>query len=283
MLTSNKPTMSNQQIIDTPENWDLASKGYSEKVAPLMMEVFAEDFVDRLTINNHTNAIEVACGSGAITSTLSKSVDSLLAVDFSPAMLDLAKSRIEAEGSDNVSFALMDGQALEVEDETMERAMCCFGLMLFPDRHKGFKELHRVLKPGGKAVVSGWAGPDKFEAFGLFTGAIQKAFPDIPKPDSPPPVFTLADLDSFKSQMEAGGFTYVSVEYIEKELTLNDFDELWGMLTVGAPPVKMLFNKLGSERKSSVHDALTEIVQERFGNGPISMVNNATVGVGSVE
>jgi SAM-dependent methyltransferase len=175
----------------------------------------------------------------------------------------------------------MDGQALEATDNTMDRAACSFGLMLFPDRQKGFKELNRVLHPGGKAMVSGWAGPDKFEGFGLFMGAILKAFPDFPRPATPPPVFSLADPGSFKAEMEAGGFKDVTVEYIDKEGQWNDFDELWTTLTIGAPPIKMLFDQIGDEGKDRVCDALAEIVNERFGNGMIQVNNTATVGVGT--
>ncbi len=272
--------MSEVKIVDTPENWNAASKGYAEKVAPYMMEKYAEEFIRCLDVNNNTEAIEVACGSGALTVALAKKVKSLLATDFAPRMIEFAKLKINKAGLNNVSFALMDGQALEVEDNTMDRAACSFGLMLFPDRHKGFKELIRVLRPGGKAMVSGWAGPDKFEGFGLFMGAIQKAFPDFPKPP-PPPVFSLADLGSFKEQMEAAGFKNVNVEYIDKELRLSNFEELWTMLTIGAPPVKMLFDQIGNQGKDKVCDALAEIINNRFGSGSIGVNNTATVGVGT--
>ena len=69
--------MSDQQIIDTPENWDEASQGYAEKIAPVMMETFAEEFVIRLDVNSNTEALEVAAGSGALTTTLAKNVKSL--------------------------------------------------------------------------------------------------------------------------------------------------------------------------------------------------------------
>ena len=243
--------MADIQIIDTPENWDVASQGYAEKIAPKMMETFAEEFVERLDVNGNTEALEVAAGSGALTDTLAKNVKSLLATDFSPKMIELVELKINNAGLTNVSFGLMDGQALEIDDNTMNRAACSFGLMLFPDRHKGFRELHRVVRPGGKVMVSGWADPDRFESFGLFMGAIQRAFPDFPKPASPPPIFSLADLDSFKKQMEAAGFQNVHVEFIERDLTVNNFEEIWAMLTVEAPPVKLLFGKVGAEGKDS--------------------------------
>jgi len=108
--------MSDQQIIDTPENWDVASQGYAEKVAPFLMEKFAEEFIERLDVNDKTEALEVAAGSGALTATLAKRVKSLLATDFSPKMMELLKLKIKNAGLINVSYALMDGQALSLDD-----------------------------------------------------------------------------------------------------------------------------------------------------------------------
>ena len=135
----------------------------------------------------------------------------------------------------------MDGQSLKLESATFDRAACSFAMMLFPDRHKGFCELHRVLRPGGKAVISSWTDPDKFEAFALFMEGMRKAFPDLPKPSTPPPVFSLADPVDFKSQMEAGGFKDVKVEQVAKELVVDGFTDIWGMLTTGAPACKDAF------------------------------------------
>lgn len=274
--------MSQARIIDTPENWDAASKGYSEKIAPFMMQPYADEFVLRLDVNDQMEVLEVAAGSGAFTDTLAKKVKTLLVTDFAPEMINIVKAKINSIGITNTSFAVMDGQDLALEDNQMDRALCCFGLMLFPERDKGFSELNRVIRSGGKALVSGWAGPELFEAFGLFMAGIKQAFPDFPKPLSPPPVFSLADLDSFKAQMEAGGFRNVEVDYVERKISLKDFDQMWNMMTVGAPPVQMLFDKLGPEGKHRVHDALRDVIENRFGSGLITLSNSATVGIGTV-
>jgi len=274
--------MSDNQIVDTPENWDLASKGYSENIAPVMMDSFMDEFIDQLEVDNTMEAIELASGSGAMTEPLSRKVKSLLATDFSPKMIEVNKNRIKAVGINNVSFDVMDGQNLTVSDESFDRSVCSFGIMLFPDRSKGFSELKRVLRPGGRTVVSGWSGPDKFEAFGLFMSSIMKAFPDFPKPDAPPPVFSLADLGVFKNEMEAAGFKNVETAYVSRQFSVENADAIWKMLSSGAPPVKLLFDKVGEEGKMKVREALEQIVQERFGNGKIEVTNAATVGVGTV-
>lgn len=265
---------------DTPENWNAASHGYAEHVAPRMMEAYADEFADRLDLDSSTEALEVAAGSGALTHVLAKRVKSLLATDFAADMIAILRDRMRAAGADHVTCEVMDGQALALDDARFDRAACSFGLMLFPDRAKGFAEIRRVLRRNGRALVTGWAGPEKFEALGIFLGAMRAAFPNMPPPPGPPPVFSLADPAGFKSQMEAAGFQDVDVDFVSRDLEVADFDAMWGMLTSGAPPVQMLFDRVGPEGKGKLRDTLAGMIEERFGAGPIRLTNVATVGTG---
>ena len=131
-------------------------------------------------------------------------------------------------------------------------------------------------------MVSGWGGPERFEAFALFLSALQRAVPDMPPPATPPPVFSLSDLDTFKSDMETAGFVDVETDYVTRELELPGMNDIWLMMTSGAPAVQMLFDRIGESGKEKVEEALAGIVEERFGGGPIRVTNSATVGTGRV-
>jgi ubiquinone/menaquinone biosynthesis C-methylase UbiE len=67
------------------------------------------------------------------------------------------EKRFPRRGIANIKTCLMDGQALEFGDNTFDFAYSIFGLMFFPDRLKGFREMHRTLRPGGRAAVTSWA------------------------------------------------------------------------------------------------------------------------------
>jgi len=275
--------MENASPIDSPDSWGAASRGYAERVAPFLMSAFGDTFADRLDIGPDTEVLEVASGSGALTEILSRRAKSVRATDFAPQMIEVLRERMAAIGATNVTFEVMDGQALEIADDSVDRAACSFALMLFPDRAKGFSELHRVLRPGGRALVSAWAGPDRFQALGLFLEAMRRAFPDMPPPSAPPPVFSLADPAAFKAQMSEAGFQNVEVDFVARELTLDGFNDLWGMLTTGAPPVQALIERVGPEGRERLSATLSEIIRERFGNGPLTTENVATVAVGTAS
>jgi len=260
--------------------WDAASDGYAEHVAPRMMEAYAGAIVERLETSGDEAALEVAAGSGALTATLAGHVKTLLATDLSPKMIERLRARMKAQGAAHVTCEVMNGQALSLDSDTFDRAASSFGVMLFPNRGKGFGELHRVLRSGGRAVVSAWTGPATFEAFQLFLMSMLRAFPDLPPPPSPPPVFSLADPTRFRTEMERAGFRDVEVDLVARELVADGFEHLWAMLTSGAPPVQALFDRVGADGEGRVRDALAAIVEERFGNGPIQTRNVATIGTG---
>jgi hypothetical protein len=55
------------------------------------------------------------------------------------------------------------------------------------------------------------------------------------------------------------------------------------MLTVGAPPVQALFDRVGPDGRERLRDTLAGIVDQRFGSGPIRLTNTATLGFGNVQ
>jgi SAM-dependent methyltransferase len=264
---------------DGPSSWDAASRGYAD-IALRMMEPFADALLGCLEVTPSMRALEVAAGTGALTVNLAPKVQSVLATDFSPKMIEALRARLSAMGQANVTCEVMDGQALSVADASFDRVACSFALMLFPDRAKGFSELRRALRPGGRAAVSAWAGPDEFEAFALFLHALKAAFPDMPPPPGPPPVFSLANPVTFAAEMEAAGFKDVSVDKVSRELEVESFEDVWAMLTVGAPPVQALFDRTGPGGKEKIRNALAQIVDQRFGNRSFILTNKATIGSG---
>lgn len=267
-------------VTDTPENWGAASRGYAEHVAPVLMQAFIGPLVEQLQVDGNAEVLEVGAGSGILTEALFPRVKSVMATDFAPKMVEVLRERLLAAGAANVQCKVMDGQALAFPDSSFDAAASSFAVMFFPDRVKGFAELCRVVRPGGRVAVAGWAGPERFESFGLFLAALQAAFPDMPAPPSPPPVFSLSDPAVFKSEMEAAGFRDVKVEFVARELELPDFDGLWRMMTAGAPPVQTLLDRVGPAGKERLRESLHALVEERFPNGAIRLTNAATLGVG---
>lgn len=97
--------------------------------------------------------LDLCCGTGDISVRLEKSsrVDSLLSLDFSPKMLEIAKNRLAGPAiKGRVKLEIGDATKLNgVATESLDAVSVGFGLRNVNDLDKAISEIYRVLKPGG--------------------------------------------------------------------------------------------------------------------------------------
>lgn len=73
-------------------------------------------------------------------------------IDFSPAMLELARRRAADLGRE-VVLTEADAQALPFPDASFDTVVCTLGLCGFPDERAAIVEMHRVLRSGGQLLL----------------------------------------------------------------------------------------------------------------------------------
>lgn len=78
----------------------------------------------------------------------------VIGVDMTPDMLERARKAASAGGYDNVEFLLGEIEALPVPDNTVDAVISNCVINLSPDRPRVFAEIMRVLKPGGRVMIS---------------------------------------------------------------------------------------------------------------------------------
>ncbi len=100
--------------------------------------------------------LDLACGTGDVTLELLRRYPTarVIGVDPSPAMLELAKKKLAAGGVDGrTELREGIGEALPLDDRSVDGATMAFGIRNVPDRRAALKELGRVTKPGGKIAI----------------------------------------------------------------------------------------------------------------------------------
>lgn len=78
----------------------------------------------------------------------------VIGIDMTPEMLAKARSNAAAAGADHVDFREGRLEALPIVDDTVDAITSNCVINLVPDKQKVFSEIARVLKPGGRLVVS---------------------------------------------------------------------------------------------------------------------------------
>ena len=105
--------------------------------------------------------LDVATGTGKVAADLHARAQpggSVLAVDISPGMIGVATRRF-ADRPD-LAFVVGDAMALPTEDGTFDAATIAFGMRNLPDYGKGFAEMARSVRPGGRVVCLEIARPE---------------------------------------------------------------------------------------------------------------------------
>lgn len=90
----------------------------------------------------------VGAGTGADLPLIPEGV-SVLATDLTPAMLAKAEPRARP----GIELRVMDGQALDLPDESFDAVILHLILAVIPDPAACLREAARVLKPGGRIAV----------------------------------------------------------------------------------------------------------------------------------
>ena len=169
---SAKPEATKPNPLAFPEPWNLVVEGYQE-ITRKYLEQYSRSALAMLRYGPETKVIDVACGPGTTTLLLAPAARHVTCLDFSAAMLAQLSRNMAAIDATNVEIVEGDGQALPFEDSSFDIGVSMFGLMFFPDRAKGFAELHRVLVPGGQVLVSSWAPSDQSPMMRTVFAALQ--------------------------------------------------------------------------------------------------------------
>lgn len=92
--------------------------------------------------------LDIGCGEGSNTRKLAERGARMRAVDIAPTFIAHARQR-EAEAPLGIDYRVGDGMALPFADASFDFATSFMALMDMPDQHLAFREVARILRPGG--------------------------------------------------------------------------------------------------------------------------------------
>ena len=110
-------------------------------------------FTEALKIVPGEKVIDVGCGPGGVHGRLSRAGALVSGIDASPGMVAEARAQAEQHGL-NVEVQVGDAEHLPFPDDQFDAALCCHMLYHVPDIRKALTELRRVVRPGGRVLIS---------------------------------------------------------------------------------------------------------------------------------
>lgn len=101
-------------------------------------------------------------------------------VDISPGMLAVGQKKIERRGwTERITLMEGDSVNLPFDEAAFDAYTVAFGVRNFEDLRGGLTEMHRVLKPGGWAVILEFSKPRKFPMKQLFGFYFKRVMPTV--------------------------------------------------------------------------------------------------------
>lgn len=109
--------------------------------------------------NKGAVVLDVACGTGDLSLELDRdSSAQIIGTDFCRPMLSVAKEKTAATNA-RIPYVEADAMNLSFADGSFDALTIAFGLRNLPNFASGLRELHRVLRPGGRIVILEFSSP----------------------------------------------------------------------------------------------------------------------------
>ncbi len=175
-------------MADLTEAQQQARKLWSSGDYPTAMHVIASvgpRVVETASVVGDDEVLDVACGSGNATIPAAKTGAQTTGLDITPELLEAGK-KAAAEAGVEIEWVVGDAQDLPFDDASFDVVTSVFGCMFAPDHRRTAEELARVLKPGGRMVVTAWRPEGNF---GAMFRTIASHLPPPPEGFQPPPLW----------------------------------------------------------------------------------------------
>ena len=112
-----------------------------------------EEILGAVELNQNYVAADLGCGSGFFTLPLSRRVKKIYGIDVQKEMLEFLEKKIERQKIMNIELLLSDEDKVPLENESVDLLISANTLHEFSDKEKTVREIQRVLRYDGKAVI----------------------------------------------------------------------------------------------------------------------------------
>jgi SAM-dependent methyltransferase len=140
--------LTDQSLPEGSAGFDRSAQGYAATMAPSLHPV-ATEVVRRAALGAGERVLDIGCGTGIAAAAAVGEGRTVVGVDGSPAMVDIARRDVPG-----ASFAVMDFTDLRFDDGSWDVAISSHALLFANDRVAALAEWRRVVRAGGRLSLS---------------------------------------------------------------------------------------------------------------------------------
>jgi ubiquinone/menaquinone biosynthesis C-methylase UbiE len=244
--------------------WDKAARCYEQcwgqQLAPAQQRL-----LEMAALQPGERVVDVACGTGLVTVHAAASVGPtgmVVGMDISAQMVASASAVAAWQHLRHTTFTRMDAEALQLPDGTFDVALCALGLMYVPNPVLALREMHRVLKPGGRAVAAVWGQRDRCGWAAIFPIIAARVQSEVC-----PLFFQLGTQEVLAQTFQTAGFKDIVGERLSTLLHYTTPEDACRAAFAGGP-VALAYARFDARTRQEAHAAYVDaIAPYRSGNG----------------
>jgi ubiquinone/menaquinone biosynthesis C-methylase UbiE len=186
------------------------AESYENYMVPALFAPWSTYLIQRANPQPGEHVLDVACGTGIVTRNVAPRVGSkgmVIGIDLNPNMISMARVAAEREGL-TIEWHLTPAENLPFPDGIFDLILCQFGLMFFSDQHASLMEMNRVLRPGGRIVLSVWQGLERHP----FYQKLHDVSSRLLGKSTVQTVFSLGNPDELRKLLTDSGFQQIEIE-----------------------------------------------------------------------
>lgn len=183
--------------------WGARARDFAERLEQLGLPLLGAA-LDAALITPGSRVLDAGSGAGLLAVLASFRGARVTALDASAPLLEIARERLPS-----ADIRQGDLEALPFDEASFDAVIAVNSVFYATDIGNAIRELKRVVRPGGRVVITVWGSPDRCE---LLSEILPKIFPLMPPPPPgapPPKPGALSEPGALEAAMQKAGLQVV--------------------------------------------------------------------------
>jgi ubiquinone/menaquinone biosynthesis C-methylase UbiE len=236
------------------------AKFYEDLMVPGLFAPWSSHLIQIANPQPGERVLDVACGTGIVARQIAPRVGpqgNVSGLDLDPDKIDVARVTAKREGF-AIEWKTGPAEQLPFPDGRFDLVLCQFGLMFFSDRHTALTEMRRILKTGGRVVLSVWQELARHPFYQMLDGLSQRHLGK----SSVGAVFSLGDTDEVRKLLTDAGFRDIEIESMSITARYSNPQEFLAWEIDVDPAETPALQNLDAEAQKAILVSLHEEMQE---------------------